>query len=549
MSNETEQKLADGSPRMTLWSLGSGMIAALVLWPIIAVFWFGLFAPTSAGLGLLGGPLINYLVNTVVLVAAVGITTGAVGVGTAWLVAMFEFPGRRWLSWALLLPLAVPSYVGAIALVDFLEYAGPLQTLLRATFGWESAQDYWFPPVRSFGAAVFTLSAALYPYVYLLSRASFREQSSAGYEVASALGVPARGRFLRIGLPLVRPAMFAGMAVVMMETVSDFGTVEIFSVPTLTTGIFSLWLQAGDFAGAARIACFVLVLITVLVTWEKYSRRRIKVSQSARGQRPVTQTQLTPRKGLIATVLCFLPILFGFVLPVSVLLSHSLSASVWFEPGLLRALYHSVVVGAAAAVLTLMAALFMVYAVRLSGRSLSRHLLPITGIGYAAPGAVLAIGILFPLSAFDNFLADTILATTGRDPGLLLTGGAGVLILAYCVRFFAIAQGTVDAGFGRIAPSLSMAARSLGKGKGGVLKHLYVPLLRGSLASALLLIFVDCLKELPATLLLRPFNYHTLATHTFERASLEQISEASAAALIIVVVSSSAVLMLARAQR
>jgi iron(III) transport system permease protein len=551
MSDKTSQLFGGGKPvrRVDPWSAGSVIIASIVLMPILAVIWFAFFPSENIWPHLLSTTLPRYAGNSIVLMLSVGLATAAVGSGAAWLVVMYEFPGRRWLEWVLLLPLAVPAYVGAFALVDFLEYAGPVQTGLRAIFGWETAKDYWFPAIRSRGAAVLVLSGALFPYVYILSRAAFREQSGAPYEVARALGAGPVARFFKVGLPLARPAIVAGVAVVMMETVNDFGTVDYFAVQTLTTGIFTVWLQAGNLGGAAQIATCVLALIILLVTLEKLSRRRIKVSASARGFRPVVRVPLSGFRGWGATLACFAPFFIGFLMPVSVLMSHALDVGEWTRPGLLKALWHTVTVGGIAAILTVIGGVFMVYGVRLSQRRIPALLMPVTAIGYAAPGAVLGLGILVPLAAFDNWFADGILALTGWDPGLLLTGTAAALVLAYVVRFFAIAQGTADAAFGRISPSLPMAARSLGQGAGGALKRVYIPLMRASVGSALLLVFVDAVKELPATLLLRPFNYNTLATLVHEKASLEKIAEASTASLMITAVGLVAVIFLARANR
>ncbi|PSK82118.1 iron(III) transport system permease protein [Limimaricola soesokkakensis] len=551
MSDKTSQTIAPGGAWRSFdpWSVGAVSIAALVLLPVISVVWLAFHPEDNIWPHLLSTTLPRYLGNTVLLMLSVGAITAAVGAGAAWLVVMYRFPGHSWLQWALLLPLAVPAYVGAYALVDFLEYAGPVQTGLRGLMGWQDARDYAFPQIRSRGAAILVLSAALYPYVYLLARAALREQSGAGFEVARALGVGPWGRFFRVGLPLIRPAIAAGVAVVMMETVNDFGVVDYFAVQTLTTGIFTVWLQAGNLGGAAQIATLVLAMIVFLVTLEKLSRRRLRFFGSARQPRPVTPMRLSGGQGILAFIACLLPFLAGFVLPVAVLASHALDAHEWAAPGLSRALFHTLATGGTAAFLTVLAGLFMVYGTRLSGRRLPVLLLPVTAIGYAAPGAVLGIGILIPLAFFDNALADAILELTGRDPGLIFTGTAAGLVLAYCVRFFAIAQGTADAALGRVSPSLPMAARSLGQSAGGTLRRIHVPLIRASVGSALLLVFVDCMKELPATLLLRPFGYDTLATRVHAKASLENIAEAAPAALMITAVGLVAVGFLARANR
>ena len=535
--------------RLDPWSVGAALIALIVLLPVLSVVWLAFHPTQNIWPHLLATTLPRYLTNTMILMVAVGVLTACIGTGAAWLVTMYDFRGRGWVQWALLMPLAVPAYVGAYALVDFLEYPGVVQALLRQVFGWTSARDYWFPQIRTRTGAILVLSAALYPYVYLLARAAFREQSGAGYEVARALGVGPWGRFWRLGLPLARPAIAAGAAVAMMETINDFGVVDFFAVQTLTTGIFSVWLQAGNLGGAAQIAAVMLAIVVLLVTVEKFSRRRARFFTSARGLRPVTAQRLSGWRGGLALGACLVPVLAGFVLPVTVIGSHAMGSDQWVAPGLGLALWHTLSVGGFAAGLTVLAGLFMVYGVRLSGRRLPLLLLPITAIGYAAPGAMLGIGILIPLGAFDNRLADAVLALTGTDPGLILTGTAAALILAFCVRFFAIAQGTADAALGRVSPSLPMAARSLGRTASGTLRAVHIPLIRASVGSALLLVFVDSVKELPASLLLRPFNFDTLATRVHAKASLENLTDAAPAALTITLVSLCAVILLARANR
>lgn len=549
MSEKTSHLFALPRLRIDPWSVGALLIAAVVMLPIVSIFVLAFFPENNIWPHLLATTLPRYLTTTIVLMLSVGALAMAVGAGAAWLVVMYDFPGRRWLQWALLLPLAVPAYVGAYALVDFFEYAGPVQTALRNAMGWQSSRDYWFPQVRSLGVAVIVLAAAMYPYVYLLVRAALREQSGAGYEVARALGQGPWVRLFRIGLPLTRPALAAGVSVVMMETVNDFGTVDYFAVQTLTTGIFSIWQQTGNVGGAAQLSVLVLALVVILVVMEKLSRRKARFYVSSRGQRPVSPTKLHGIGAFVALALCLVPLVVGFILPISVLLSHAFNSDAWLVPGLARALMHTLVTGGVAATLCVVLGVFLVYGVRLSGKRLPLLLMPLTSIGYAAPGAVLGLGILIPLAAFDNRMADGVLAMTGYDPGLLLTGTAAAVILAYTVRFFAIAQGTADGALGRIPPSLPMAARSLGKDSAQTLRLVHVPFIRASIGSALLLVFVDSVKELPATLMLRPFGYNTLATRVHEKASLENLTDAAPAALMISLVGLGAVALLARANR
>lgn len=537
-------------PRPDPWTIGSLLIATVVLAPMLSVAWLAFHPSENIWPHLVSTVLPRYLGTTFTLMLGVGVLTAAVGTGAAWLVTMYRFPGRRPLSVMLLFPMAIPAYVGAYALLDFLDYSGPVQTALRAGFGWTSARDYWFPDIRTTWGAVLVLSAALYPYVYLLARAAFREQSGCAYEVARALGCGPWGVFRRVGLPLARPAIAAGVALALMETVADYGTVSYFGVQTLTTGVFSTWLNGSNAGGAAQIAGLILVLVLALVWIERASRRNARFHRLGRSARPVEPAWLTGWRAAAASLACALPVALGFLLPVAVMGAHALkNPQVWLAPGLGRALASTLAVGGAAALITVAAALFLVYGVRLAGRGLARFVLPVTTLGYAAPGAVLAVGILVPLAALDHRVADAVLALTGYDPGLLLTGTPAALVLAYAVRFFGIAQGSVDSAFGRVSPNLPLAARSLGRSAGGALSAIYLPLMRGSVATALLLVFVDCVKELPATLLLRPFNFNTLATRTYELASLEKLGEAAPAALLVMAVGLVAVAVMTRTSR
>ena len=532
------------------WSAAAVVIAALVLMPVAAVVWLALFPSENIWPHMLATTLPRYLANTGILMVGVALLTAAVGTGAAWLVTMYRFAGSRLLGVALLLPLAVPTYVGAYALVDLLEYAGPVQTALREAFGWTSPRDYWFPPVRSRGAAIIVLSAALYPYVYLLARAAFREQSGNTYEVARALGATPWGLFWRLGLPLARPAIAAGVALALMETVNEFGAVTHFGVQTLTTGIFSVWLSGGNAGGAAQLALVSLGVILVLVALERAGRRSLRFHRAARQARPVLARALTGWRGALAAGLCAVPVAVGFVLPVALMAWHAASKpEMWFARGLTEALANTLWAGGLAAALCVTAALVMVYGAHLARHPLPRLLLPATMIGYAAPGAVLAVGLLIPIAAFDHKLADAVLALTGTDPGLLLTGSASLIVLAWVVRFFAIAQGAADSALGRIAPSLPLAARALGRSPGGVLRAVHLPMIRGSVGVALLIVFVDCVKELPATLLLRPFGFDTLATRVYDKASTEALAEAAPAAMLVIAVSLVAVALVARGTR
>ena len=536
--------------RVNLWIPGAMAIAGLVLAPILSILWIAVTPTENIWPHLMATVLPRYLVTTLALMLGVAALTAAMGTGAAWLVSQYRFPGRNLLGWALLFPMAIPAYVAAYALVDVTDYAGPLQTGLRAAFGWTSARDYWFPEVRSLWAAILVLSLALYPYVYLLARSAWREQSGCTYDVARALGCGPWGMFWRVGLPLARPSIAAGVALALMETVADYGTVQHFGVQTLTTGVFSTWLNGGNAGGAAQIAGVILALILLLVGLERLGRGAARFHRLGRSGRPIERQPIEGPGRWLATLVCLVPVAGGFLLPVGVMLARALeSPAGWIAPGLVAALVNTLVVAGLAALATVGAALFLVYALRMAGSRLVQGLLPLTLIGYAAPGAVLALGLLVPLAALDHWLADGVLGLTGWDPGLMLTGTAFALGLAYLVRFFGIAQGALEAAFGRVSPSLPLAARSLGRSPGGALTAVYLPLMRGSVLTAVLVVFVDCVKELPATLLLRPFNYNTLSTRVFELASLERLSEAAPAALVVMAVGMLAVVLVAKGQR
>jgi len=535
---------------LDFWSINALIIAVLVIAPILSVFFIALNPTENIWPHLVATTLPRYAFNTIILMCSVGFLAGVLGTSTAWLTARYDFFGSKWLQWALFLPLALPAYVASYALVDILEYAGPIQYFLRSVFNWKTAQDYWFPEVRSLSSAIFVLSLALYPYVYLLARSAFLEQSNSAEEVAKSLGVSATRRFFKLGLPLARPAVFAGVALVMMETASDFGAVDYFAIQTLTTGIFSVWLEGNNAGGAAQIASTVLILIVLLVSLEKFNQRKLRFFNLSYRHKNIEKICLSGKKGLTAFIVCFLPVFFGFILPFCVLVNLGYgSLDIWINSDFVSAIKNTIIVSGLAAVITVLFGLLMVYGIRLSGRSLPQAILPLTTIGYAAPGAVLGIGILIPLGITDNWIADRVLDLTGYDPGLIFTGTAFAIILAYCVRFFSIAQHTVDGAFGRISPSLPNAAKSLGRKKHQVLLQIYRPLISTSLATALLLIFVDCVKELPATMLLRPFNFETLATRVHVQASLEDLPNAAPGSILIVLISLCAVFLLARANK
>lgn len=530
------------------WTAGALAIAALALLPVATVVYMAFGPGESVWPRLAATALPRYFGNTLALVASVGLLSALVGVLTAWLVAHYRFPFSRLTEAALMLPMACPGYVAAYSLVDFLEYAGPLQRGLRALFGWESAADYFFPEIRSLPGAALVLAATLYPYVYLFARSAFLEQPRSALDVARVLGSGPLRRLARVSIPMARPSIFAGCAIVMMETVNDLGVVEHFSVQTLTTGIFSVWLEGGNAAAASQIACAALVLVLALALGERLALRRRRFSQSVRSQAPRVRAELRGPARWLALAACWIPILAGFVIPVGTLLYVAeLRLESWISWPLLSALISSASVSAAAALVTTALAIVMVYGIR-SGKFRGLELLiPATMVGYAIPGAVLGVGLLIPLAGLDHFLADALEPVWGEWSGMLLTGSVGALLIGYFTRFFALAQGKADSSMGRLPPSISMASRSLGRTPFGTLWGVLRPLMAHSVVTAMLLVFIDCMKELPATLLLRPFGFHTLATRVYESASLENLEGAAPAALLLTFFGGVAVALLLRA--
>ncbi|MEM7269007.1 MAG: iron ABC transporter permease [Pseudomonadota bacterium] len=519
------------------WLVGALVIAGLILAPLIAVAWLALTPEENVWPHLLATVLPDYVFNSLALLSVTGLGAAAVGAGGAWLTVMKSFPGRRFFDWALLAPLAIPAYIGAYALVDFLEFAGPVQIALREVFGWQTRQDYWFPEIRSFWSAAFVMTMSLYPYVYLLARAAFREQSAAAIEVGRSLGLGPWRSFWRVAAPMARPSIAAGTAIVMMETLNDFGAVDYFAVRTLSLGVYTTWLEGGNVGGAAQIASVMLVFVLTLLALERIARRGRKFHSVGRGHRPIVREQLTGFAAGIAFAACAFPLLAGFALPVGVILWHALGGfGGWLDPDFWDAIRRTLMLGVSAAALSVAAGVFLAFGARRSSSSAVRLAAQATMIGYAAPGAVLAVGVLIPLAALDRVIHYTSLDLFGVGTGLLLTGSAFAVIFAYVVRFNAIAYGAIDGAFGRITPSMDMAARTLGQTAGGALRRVHLPLISGSMITAAMLVFVDAVKELPATLLLRPFNFSTLATHVYDFASREQLEAAAPAALAIIIV-------------
>ena len=529
------------------WAACAVVIAVLVALPVVTVVVMAMFPTENIWPHLLDTVLPGYVINTLELMAGVALGTILIGVTAAWLITMCEFPGRRIFEWALVLPLAMPAYVVAYVYTDILEFAGPVQGLLRDLTGWNTGRDYWFPEIRSLGGAITIMTMALYPYVYLLARSAFLEQSSGVGEAARTLGCSAWAAFRRVSLPMARPSIVVGVALVLMETLNDFGTVEFFAVETLTTGMFNVWLVMGNTGGGAQIAVVMLLFVIGLLIAERTARRRRGYHDTSTRPGRALRYKLSTGRRIAAVLVCAAPIVVGFVVPAGLLISYAIEFyDVSMENRFPQAAANSIMLAGLAAGIAAMVGLFLAYAVRMRKSRALTLLARFASLGYAVPGAVLAIGILFPFGLFDNALDRFMRDTFGVSTGLLLSGTIAALLFAYVVRFLALAYGTLEAGLGRVTPHMDDAARTLKHGPAKALIKVNLPIIRGSIMTAAILIFVDSMKELPATLLLRPFNFDTLATYVYQFASDELLEECALGALTIVAAGVIPVILLTR---
>lgn len=519
------------------WMTGSWAIALLLGLPVIALLFSAFSAEGELFRHLADTVLLDYLGNTLGLVVGVVLLSLLFGVPTAWLVAMCQVPGRRALQWALMLPMAMPSYIVAYVYTDLLDYSGPLQAGLRTLFGWNSPADYWFPAIRSLGGAAWVLALVLFPYVYLLTRASFLEQSVSLIHSSRLLGCTPWQSFRRLSLPLARPAIMVAVSLVAMETLADFATVHFFAINTLTTAVYDTWLGYGSLATAAKLSCLMLLAVVLLIALERRSRSRQQVFQKSMGHE---QPLRYPLKGIgrwLACLWCWGLVLAGFGLPFVILLDYGVR---YFElswtPEFVRFAGNSLAISALTALLAMGIALLLGFFRRLDGGIKSLLPLRIAAMGYAMPGTVLAIGVLVPLTALDFAINDLAEWLGRQGSGLLLTGTITAIVFGYLVRFVAIAIGSVESSMGKISPSLDMAARSLGQGDGGMLRRVHLPLVRRGLFAGAMLVFIESMKELPAALLLRPFNFDTLATHVYQFVSDEMLERGALGAIVIVLV-------------
>jgi iron(III) transport system permease protein len=536
-------------PRFDAWTMGAMLLALVVASPIVAVALMALAPDDGVWAHMVSTVMPGYLLNTILLASGVGVGVLAVGIAPAWLVSVCRFPGRGIFEWALLLPLAVPPYVIAFVYTDLLEYAGPLQTALRDLFGWKSSRDYWFPDIRTIGGAAAMMTLVFYPYVYLLTRAAFVSQSVCLLEASRVLGRSAWGSFLTVALPMARPAIVAGLSLALMETLADFGTVQYFAVDTFTTGIYRVWLDVNEPA-AAQMAATLTLLVLALIWIERRSRRHQRYHQTTTRYRELPGYELTGWRKWAAVAACAAPIALGFGIPAWVLGDHALhNLARGLDTRFIEDFGNSLMLASLASAVCIAAAVFLAYGVRLSGGRMLAGLNRFASIGYAIPGSVLAVGAVPPLARLDHAIDGFMEATFGISTGLILSGTVAALIFAYTVRFMALANGATESALARVTPNMDAAARTLGEGRWGVLARVHLPMIRGGLLAGAILVFVEVLKELPATILLRPFNFQTLATRAYEYASEERIAEAALPALTIVLAGIIPVIILSRAIR
>ena len=529
------------------WRLFTLLVAALIALPVLVIA-AHVFLPSGQIWGhLVDTVLPRYIINTIWLMVGVGAGTMIIGVGTAWLVTMCHFPGRPVFEWALLLPFAVPTYVLAYTYTGLFDFAGPVQTYLRETFGW-GRHDYWFPEIRSLGGAIVVMSLVLFPYVYLLSRAAFLQQSVCVLEVSRTLGRGPWRSFATVALPLARPGIVAGLSLALMETLNDFGAVDYFAVDTFTTGIYRTWLGLGEPAAAAQLAAILLLFVFSLVLLERWSRRDAKFHHTSTRYRNLPRHRLTGVRATTAFLACFLVLFFGFLLPGAALTVWSIeTAGEVVDRRFLGFALNSFTLAALTAALAVAVALLLAYGKRLTPRPVVIAATRIASMGYAVPGAVIAVGILLVSSKVDNGIDAWMRDMFGVSTGLIFTGTIAGIVFAYLVRFLAISFNTLESSLDKVTSNMDYAARTLGHTPAGTLRRVHIPLMWGSLLTAGMLVFVDVMKELPATIVMRPANFDTLAIRAYQLASDEQLTQAATASLAIVLVGIIPVILLSLA--
>ncbi len=529
-------QVSRGKGGLSGWTIVVMAIAGLIALPIVSVLG-GLFTDARSVWQHLAETVLSaYVINSLLLMLWVAIGVTLIGTGTAWLVTMCRFPGSRILTWALLLPLAAPAYILAYTYTDLLDFYGIVQTSLRSWFGWKTTQDYWFPNVRSLSGAALMLVLVLYPYVYLLARSAFLSQSVCTIEASRSLGCSPWQSFRKVALPLARPSIVAGLSLALMETLNDYATVQFFEVNTFTTGIYRTWFGLGERLAATQLAAFLLIFIFALILLEQFSRGRGKYYQSS-GSQSFQKYPLRGFRAIAALLFCMAPLLLGFFIPAGLLLRMTLNN--WqqvFDQRFWNFASNSLIVSGIAAGIAIVVGVILAYGLRLNRSITTRVAAYVASMGYAVPGSVIAVGILVPFGWFDNAIDSWMRSTFNISTGLLLSGTIFALIFAYLVRFLALSFNSIEASLTNIQPNLDDASRSLGFGATNTLFRIHVPLLWKGVLAATILVFVDVMKELSATLIIRPFNFDTLAVHVYNLASDERLAEASGSALAIVLV-------------
>jgi len=527
------------------WILGTIVIALLISIPVLTVLSSVLLPSSDVWQHLKATVLTEYIKNSLLLVVGVSVGTLTIGITTAWFCSVCEFPGRKVFSWLLLLPLAFPPYIIAYTYTGLLDFAGPIQSFMRELFGWGYG-DYWFPPVRTLSGAITMLSLVLYPYIYLLTRTAFSEQSASFREASHILGIGLRKTFLMVALPLARPAIIAGLTLVVMETLADYGTVHYFGIPTFTTGIFRTWFGLGDRVAATQLASLLLLFVFLVIVIERYSRKSEKYQNLFNAQKK-WRYPLSGSKAVLAIFICSIPVLLGFIIPALQLLSWAIKTAPDIINSSFYALaFNTVRLALMVAVLVVATATFLAYGKRVSSHFIVPYSVNTSAMGYAVPGIIIAVGVLLPFAWFDNTLDAWLENNLGISSGLLLTGTLAALVFAHVVRFMAIGLNSVDASLAKIHRNVDDAAQLLGHKTFDRFFNVHLPLIRSGVLTAALLVFVEVIKELPATLVLRPFNFNTLAVRTYELASDERLADSACSALLIVAVGILPILILNR---
>lgn len=521
----------------------------IVAVPLAAIIWIALSGGTEDLAHVATNVVPRALVRTVALLVLISIATAVTGIAAAWLTVSFEFPLRRLLTVALVLPLAMPTYLAAYAAGEFFDFTGPLQSAIRAVFGFQRPSEYWFPDIRSLGGAVLVMGSVLYPYVYLACRSMFLLQGRSAADVARTLGASPVRVFFRVQLPMARPAIAAGLMLVMMETLNDIGAVEYLGVNTLTFAIYDTWLNRGSLAGAAQIATVMLVFVVLLILAERHARRsqRFAGGKTTAVVHNAIRVRLRGARQWLATLFCILPVAAGFLVPAFVLGGYAVKRlDVLLTGRVLSALWNTVLVGCATAAIAVTLAFVLTYSARVGRSRLTALAARSAAFGYAVPGTVLAIGVLIPLATLDNSISSLVQKAFGLQTGLIMSGTMFAIVYALTARFLTMAEGTVEAGFHKLPVSLDHASRTLGRTGGQTLRTILIPAMRPAVLTAALLVFIETIKELSATILLRPFNFNTLATLVYEDASRSQVPEAAVPALIIIVAGLVPVVMVSR---